>query len=296
MIQSREISGSTLVATMGGQAQVVTFALDWLLNRGENVREVIALHLSPANARVGRALAQLAAEFPGDHYTYAGRPCRFRHLAVRTGDGPLADIRDEPAAEATWRAVHDLIAMLKGQGRRLHLCVAGGRRVMGLLATSAAMLYFGHYDKLWHLYTPDDLRLRAFEGALMHTTSADGVRLIEVPLLPWGPVNSPLRELVGLRPAEAIAARLNWLEEPEQSCCRQVLDGLTARQRAVLRAFAEGCTPQEAAERLGISLNTINSHKTTILGKCRNAWNVPPETRLDYHFLRDKFGPYFGRR
>lgn len=35
---------STLAVTMGGQAQVVTFALDWLPTQGEPMREVIVLH------------------------------------------------------------------------------------------------------------------------------------------------------------------------------------------------------------------------------------------------------------
>lgn len=42
-----EIPSKTLITTMGGQAQVVTFALDWLLAQGEPIGEVIVLHLSP---------------------------------------------------------------------------------------------------------------------------------------------------------------------------------------------------------------------------------------------------------
>lgn len=37
---------SILLVTMGGQPQVVTFALDWLLAHGEIIREVVVLHLS----------------------------------------------------------------------------------------------------------------------------------------------------------------------------------------------------------------------------------------------------------
>ena len=51
---------SVMVATIGGQPQVVTFALDALLARGEQVREVVVLHLSPRNPRFGRALSRLS--------------------------------------------------------------------------------------------------------------------------------------------------------------------------------------------------------------------------------------------
>ena len=53
-------TGSTLVSTLAGGPQVVTFALDELLRRGEVIREVIAVHLSPqASPRTARALAKL---------------------------------------------------------------------------------------------------------------------------------------------------------------------------------------------------------------------------------------------
>ena len=109
----------TLVTTMGGQAQVVTFALDWLLAQGEDVRDVIVVHLSSGNPRVQKALAQLAAEFRNDQY--AGRACRFRHEPVQAKGVPLPDLCDEADAEATWQTVYNLIATCKSEGRTLHV-------------------------------------------------------------------------------------------------------------------------------------------------------------------------------
>ena len=284
----------TLLVTMGGQAQVVTFALDWLLAQGEPIREVMVLHLSPENPRVYKALHQLADEFPGDRYTQTQQTIRFRQVTLcASGGAPLSDIRDEAAAEATWQAVYRLIADLKGQGGTLHLCVAGGRRVMGLMAMSAATLHFDHCDRLWHLYTPDELRQRAFEGAVMHVHPNEGVRLIQVPLAPWGAYFPGLRQMVGAPAARVIAAQTDWLESDDRARCQRVAARLTERQRAVLQLFAAGRTPQEVAEALDISLKTVNSHKTPILAECRNEWAASPGGRLDYHFLRAKFGPFF---
>lgn len=290
----------TLVTTMGGQAQVVTFALDWFLAQGEAIGEVVVLHLSPDDPRVGKALAQLAAEFAGDRYAHAGQPLRFRHVSVIDGRGPLLDIRDEAAAEATWQAVYGTIADLKRGGRVLHLCVAGGRRIMGLMAASAAMMHFGHRDRLWHLYTPDELRKRAFEGAVMHAGPAGGVRLIQVPVVPLGIYLPGLPALA--RQGEAgppasereVGRRVQVMDEAEQQCCMAVCERLTGRQRQVLELFAQGLSPQEAGERLCISLNTLNTHKTAILAECRNVWALDSERKLDYHFLHVKFGLYFG--
>jgi len=246
---------STLISTMGGQAQVVTFALDALLARGEIVSQVIVLHLSPEDARVQRALAQLGREFANDSYAYGGLPCRFRHVVVHDGSRPLLDIRDEAAAAATWRVVHGLISSLKSQEWRLHLCLAGGRRMMGLLAMSAAMLLFDHHDRLWHMHTPADLLERARNGAIMHARPEDGARLIQVPMAPWGAYFPALRALAQATPEQAIAAQTRWLDQTEQTRCRAVVERLTPRQLDVLRAFATGRRPQEVAECLCISLS-----------------------------------------
>jgi len=283
---------STFVATMAGGPQIVTFALDNLLQRGEVIQEVIVVHLSPqADPLTGQALAKLAAEFPDDRY--AGHPCRLRFFPIRRGTEKLDDIRDEAEANVAWSAIHELVASLKAQGRRLHICIAGGRRMLALLTLSAAMLHFDHNDRLWHMYTPAEFIERSRDGAIMHARPEDGVRLIQVPMAPWGAYFPALRALAQATPEQAIAVRTRWLDQAEQARCRAVVEQLTPRQLDVLRAFATGRNPQEVAESLCISLKTVDSHKTVILGECRNAWSVPEDAWLDYHFLRDKFGLFF---
>jgi len=286
-------SVSTMMATLGGQPQVVTFALDALLARGESIREVVVLHLSPENPRVRQALTLLAAEFPNDHYQ--DRPCRLRPIPVRAGRDQLPDIRNAAEADVAWAAVHELIATLKAQERRLHLCIAGGRRLLALLAMSAAMLHFGHRDRMWHIYTPDEFLDQAQEGAIMHAVPQNGVQLIPVPLAPWGAYFPQLRQLAQAPPpAQVLATQTHWLGEMERKRCRQVLTQLTPRQTEVLQAFARGLSPQAVAEELCVTLATVDSHKTVLLAECRNAWEMPEDAWLDYHFLHEKFGLYFG--
>ena len=282
---------SVLVATLGGQAQVVTFGLDCLLNAGYPVDEVAVVHLG--GGRYDRAFQQLAAAFPGDRY--AGRPCHFRGVAVRRQGRILSDITDTADGDAAWRILHELVAGLKQEGRRLHLLLAGGRRLMALMAVSAAMLHLEHGDKVWHLYTPDALREQARDGALLHVDPAAGVRLIEVPLPPLGTYFPGLRPLLHAGPAEVIAERTRQLDQIEAARCRAVLARLTAREQEVLHELAAGATPQEAAERLSITLRTVNAHKTVILGECRAEWELASGHYLSYHFLRERFGPYFSR-
>ncbi len=280
---------SVMIATIGGQPQVLTFALDALLARGEVVREVIVLHLSADDSRLRRSLALLSAEFAGDRY--AGRPCRYRLVPIRADGRRLEDIRSEVDADAAWRAVHELIAELKSMSERpLHLCIAGGRRLLALVALSAAMLHFGHQDQVWHIYTPPEFLERARDGAIMHARPEDGVRLIRVPLVPWGAQFPALRELAQMRPGGL--GRVVVSSEMERQRCEAVWRALTEREREVLRCFAGGLTPQEVAEELVISLSTVNTHKTRILATCRQVWTLGEHERLTYHFLREHFHPF----
>jgi CRISPR-associated protein Csx14 len=286
---------ATLVVTMGGQAQVVTFALDWLLDQGEPIREVMVLHLTPDDDRHRCAWRQVAAEFTGDRYR--DRPCRLRLVPIqRTLDGDdfgerLADIRDERDAEATWQTVYDLLRTLKDQGRPLHLCVAGGRRMMGLLTMSAGAMLCGHADRIWHMYTPDEFLERAQNGAIMHAQPADGVRLIQAPVVPWGAYFPAVRELASTS-RDVIAAHTAQLDRVEAEHCRAVYAELTDRQREALQRLAEGLSPQEAAEAMNITLATLNSHKRVILSQCRIVWGLPEAQHVTYYFIREKFGPW----
>ncbi len=277
-----------MIATLGGQPQVVTLALDALLARGERIRDVLVIHLDPSNARTRASLAHLATEFTGDRYQ--GMVCRLRLAPVR-----LLDIHNEQEADSAWNAIHNLITAAKTQDRPLHLCIAGGRRMLALLALSAAMLHFGYADRMWHLYTPDAFRQAAHDGALMHAGPDDGVRLIQVPLAPLGAYFPSIRQLAAAPAAEFLARQTRWLDEATQAKAKTVIERLTGRQLEVLRAFAAGCSPQEVAEQLHISLTTVNTHKTAILAECRITWDLALDEWLDYHFLRDKFGRLFAR-
>lgn len=280
-----------MAATVGGQPQVVTFALDDLLARGEPVTEVVVIHPAPGEPRLQHALGLLNAEFV--HGLYHNRSCRLQHEVIRHGDVPLATIHDEGTAEATWQTVYAVIGRLKQAGVRLHLCVTGGPRMIGLLAMSAAALHFDHQDRLWHLYTPRPLREAARDGAIMHVAPGAGVRLVPVPMAPWGAYFPALRQLTRVSSGEAIGRRTRVLDAGQRARCREVIDRLTDRQQEVLRSLAAGLTPQEVAERLGVTLKTVDGHKSVILAECRVAWDLPADEHLTYHWLREEFGRHF---
>lgn len=280
---------TTLVATLGGQPQVITFAIDALLARGITITNVLLIHLAMNTPRLQTAVQKIAHELSGPHYPAS---LQLEFFPVASENGPLHDIRDEADAHVAWEAISQLIIKLKKTQHTLHVCISGGRQMLGFMTMSAAMLHFGHEDILWHTYTPDAWLTPTRDGQLMHLPPEAGFKLLQVPMMPWGSYFPALRQLT--RPVtkgtDVLAAPRQVLEYGEESRKSALLEKLTRRQREVLDAFAAGLTPQEVAEELVISVKTVNSHKTVILAECRNVWALPESTWLDYRFIAEKFG------
>jgi CRISPR-associated protein Csx14 len=162
--------------------------------------------------------------------------------------------------------------------------------MMALVMISAALLHFSYHDRMWHIYTPEDFLAQARDGAIMHARPEDGVRLLQVPLVPLGTQFPILRELAQAQ--QTTSLQTSQLGQAEQERCEQVVAELTARQLETLKAFAAGLSPQQVADQMNITLDTVNTHKKAIVDLCRNAW--PEQERIRYHHLREWFGPYFG--
>lgn len=284
-----QVSGSVMVATLGGQPQVITFALDELIARGFYIREVIVLYLSAEGSRVNLALDRLLAEFEGDQYQ--GRPCRLRPIPIRNGLTRLSDIRSDQDAIITSEVLRDLMVDLKRQYQQLHVCLSGGRRMMALLLVPLAMTTLGYGDRLWHIYTPDEFQTQARDGKIMHAQPEDGVRLIQVPFVPLGALGQHFPALRELTQPFLSKSQPASLDETERKRCQMVVSHLTPRELETLQAFAAGHSPQAVAGQLGISLNTVNTYKKKILELCRSAW--PEQENFRYYHLREWFGAYF---
>lgn len=277
------------IATLGGQPQVVTLALDALLRRGYPIGELFVIHLSAQEERYGRALALLEAEFVGGVYG-TGR-CRLQRRPVRVGAEVLRDLHNDQAIRAASDMLHQLIQELKQEDATLHLCISGGRRLLGTLAFSAALLYLDQADHIWHLYSSDAVRAATHEGRALHLPDHPEVHLAEVAFTPWGRFFPVLREPAGgARGAYASATRQADNEELQR--CRAVHRRLSPRQRELLRAIAQDIDPQLLAEQLKLRPRTLDEYRAAIFAECRGEWALPGELRVTYDWVRRKFAPY----
>lgn len=283
---------AVLVATLGGQPQVITLALDALLDRGYPIKELIVVHLSEQNPRYEAALARLSNVFVNGRYRE--HTLRYRPYPVLLGNTPIRDIQAEAATDAVLNTFHQLLQQLKRQGLSVHLCISGGRRMLGLLGLAAALIHFDYADRIWHLYSTDDVRAQTHEGAMLHVPpNTPGVQLLPVPVRPWGYLFTALQTPAHADAQTVLAAQQSQINTDEHARCQSVYDRLTPRPRDVLRAFAQGLNPQEVANKLAIELSTVRTYQTTIYQECQAVWNLPATTRMDYHWVRDAFRQFF---
>ena len=286
-------SPAVLIATLGGQPQIVTFTLDLLLARQERVDQVVVVYL-PGHERYQQAYRQLTGEFSGDRYRFEGseRPLRLRSQPVRRGEQPLVEVSRPEEIEAVRQVFTELLADLKQQGFRVHLSLSGGRRVMALTALAAAMQRLTPADRLWHLYTPPDLTEAARGGALLHAPPGSGLRLVEVPFVPWAAYFPGLRPLLEGKPAALQAA---WLPEEERQRCHKAWQQLTPRQQEVLRQIAAGQSRSQAAQRLSISPATFDTHRKEIIRRCAQAWGERRRAGAGQRIPAPAFSSFPGR-
>lgn len=238
-----------LLATLGGQPQVVTFTLDLLLQRDIPISEVHIVHpAATPDSRLGRSVERLNAEFLSDYYKEYGRTIHLRRHVLTHYDKPLDDIKDESSADGALNTMYELISSLKQRHCIVHFSITGGRRLMSFLSISAALLSFDHADRMWHLYTPEIVQQRVRDGASMHVPAEDGVRLIEVPLarLSQSILSQALDSNTGVR--AFIRSQNEQAEAEERAHRKYVVATATPSQQKVLRAFAKGLHPRDGID------------------------------------------------
>ncbi|MCX6019189.1 MAG: CRISPR-associated ring nuclease [Chloroflexi bacterium] len=232
--------GVSFIATLGVRPQIVTTAVDLLLEhlRVPHFEEIVVVHTLGDQTRLDdpmtAAVATLRQHLPD--YVSAGFARSFEFVPLFGKDGhPLADVTTPQDADAMFAIIRRVLFHRKRLGREVHLCVAGGRK--GLLACTmvVANMHLRSPDALWLTYS-DEKYLRS--GAL-HPQHDGDARLLQMPLY-------------------------HFLEDDEKSRSRlrDFLDNsLTSRERDLVEVLVRNrLTNREAALRLGISEKRVEKH------------------------------------
>lgn len=117
-----------LIATLGVEPQVVTITLDRLRAGGRAVSEVTVVYTE--NPAVQKAMDMVAGEFISRFYP----GIQLRPVPVTSGQEKIRDFCNNADLQALLRTLYGEVRRARQQGFIVHLCVSGGRKVMGIMA------------------------------------------------------------------------------------------------------------------------------------------------------------------
>ena len=297
------------MATLGLRPAVVTGVLELLLRRGCAIRTVEVIHTAasegPARsvrteAGTAAPLETLRALFPdGTRYRHpAGeRNCRFRSVPIEVDGRTVAELRTEHEAKAAFRTMYDVVREAKAEGARVHLSIAGGRKVMSAYGIAAAQLLFDSEDRAWHL-----LSTPAFEaGGGLHPGQSDA-QLVPVPILSVGlALVGPLAALLEAHDPESVIDEQRLaLRHRRRALCQDFLDHmLTAGERRTVGVFLREVVGRrrnvksaELGQLLYLSDTTVRRHLSDVYAKMQEHFDLH-RTRPDDRLLVAVFAEHY---
>ncbi|MDK2888105.1 CRISPR-associated protein, Csx14 family [Desulfofundulus australicus DSM 11792] len=273
-----------LVATLGVEPQVVTITLDHLLSGGEAIVEVVVIYTE--TARVREALEVIGEEFR--KASYPG--IRLRAVPVSSADGPVGDFCTDEDLRALLRTLYGEIRRARQAGV-VHLCISGGRKVMGILGMVVAQLLFGPEDRVWHLITEG---WQPGSERRLHLSPEDKAWLVSVPVLRWSEAGVLMQTVAEMNdPAEVVAwyeklSRANRIKRQREFIERW----LTRAEREVVRLACRGLDNAAIAAALFKQEQTVANQLRGVYEKLRD-WLGYPDGNVDRSKLIAEFAPYF---
>lgn len=269
---------AVLVTTLGAEAPVVAIAAQLLLDQGVGLTTVEVLHTVPADSAIRAALAEVEAAFA-------------RHPdwpTLTTTQLSVRDVLSPDELNAFGNALFGVLKKWLRQRYRVHLLLAGGRKSMAMIGVTTAQLLFGPEDRLWYLYSGDELR----HSGRHLLRSSDDARLVQIPLPP--PLIAPVygHALEAATPDEARSLLVRQVAEQRR---RFVEEELTAAEWAVARCVVEDvATVAEIAARLGKAPKTVTNQLTSIYAKLEAVFGLQADVGVKREFLRRELGGWFG--
>lgn len=267
---------AVLIATLGSEPQVITSALDLLLQQREPIQRVEVVHTVAPGSAIATALDVLQHELsdlPGER----GIPLVLYPIRDLQGR-PLPDVETYPAAQAACRILYRLVQTAKRNGERVHLSIAGGRKTLAVFGMVVAQMLFDDEDCLWHLYSAGDF----LQSKRLHPQSGDDVHLISIPVILWGDV-SPIFTILGETEDPFDAAKIIHQQKLNQKLEQGrsfVLGSLTPSEaRVVVLLVREGLSDAEIAARLVISPRTVGEHLGAAYQKAAAHWDLADVNR-----------------
>lgn len=275
----------TLIATLGSEPQVVTITLDRLRADGFAIDQVVVIYT--AAAVVQSAMARVAGEFDGAVYPNV----TLKTVPIVDARGVIVDFRDDADMRALLTTLYREVRDAKRARRTVHLCVSGGRKVMGIAGMTIAQLLFDAQDRVWHLMSEG---WEPGGAKRMHVQPSDQVWLVPVPVLRWTDSAAMLAALGELDdPLDAIRRQETLARADDVRRDREFVEHkLTRAERAVVALTCAGKDNAAIARELSKSEQTVANQLTKAYAKLSEFLGFPDRT-IDRAVLVAELGTYF---
>lgn len=169
-------SQEVLIATVGLEPQVVTLTLDLLFSKSFQIKEVILIYTS--HPMVLSGVQKIKKEFDSGFY----KGVKLSKVLITQGNEGFEDFRTTDDVNSMLNTMYTLIRKYKKKDSIIHLAIAGGRKLMGIMAIVTAQILFGAKDRVWYLITEG---WKPGASTSMHCSENSNHTLLEVPLLRW---------------------------------------------------------------------------------------------------------------
>jgi CRISPR-associated protein Csx14 len=284
-----EPSLATMIATLGTEPQVVTIALDTLLDMGKQIKEVTVIYTG--NPAVLESLQILKNEF-SNQQTYS--QILFRCVPVAVKHKVVKDFQTEEELNSLLRVLYTEIRRVRQDKHPAHLCLSGGRKIMGLIGMSVAQLLFGPEDRAWYLITEG---WQPGGSRRLHASREDQIWLVPVPVLRWNEAGTLLQAVTELKDPQEV---LVWYEKltrkaEERRKGEFTRRWLTPAEGKVTHLACRGFDNAAIAARLGKQEQTVANQLHGVYEKLRE-WLGFPSYNVDRSVLIAQFAPYFALR
>ncbi|RME43649.1 MAG: hypothetical protein D6791_14970 [Chloroflexi bacterium] len=269
------VSPTSLISTLGTEPQVVTLALQALLRNQSLPDEVVVIHSTPDSSPIAAALARLAEAFANEvrALPWEGRYCT---VEIREGPRPVYDMLTPDDFNAVMSCLYRVVRDRKAQGYRIHLNLAGGRKLMTIAAMTVAQLLFDDTDHLWYLQSAPEL----VASRQLFADNPDQATLIAVPLLRWSPTPPILTDVALTQDPMMALARQH--EQMLRRKRRFLQETLTPAEREVVELLIRtGATDAELAARLHKSRYTVSRQLESVYAKLRQFLDMREDIRVD---------------
>lgn len=245
-----------------------------LRQQGRLIDTVRVIHTDnryePSKSAIANLRYGLDAHFPS---------VRFESIIFHDGDRLLADTATEEELEIAFKNIYAEVQRAKKAGETIHLCIAGGRKIMGVYGMATAQLLFEPEDQLLYLVSPKHV----VDSRRFLPEPEDDVYLVTVPIMRWSGAPPALTEIGRyLNPQEAIST-INTRQEAafQNQLYRFLHDELTPAERETVEMAVThpDWTYKQISLEMSKSRKTLDSQMQSIYEKARQFFEIDDITR-----------------